>query len=46
MSKITGFIGLGTMGFPMAVNLKKAGFNVIGYDAFNGVHEKAGSAGY
>ena len=33
------------MGFPMAVNLKKAGFDVIGYDAFKGVHEKAASAG-
>jgi 3-hydroxyisobutyrate dehydrogenase len=33
------------MGFPMAVNLKKAGFDVIGYDAFKGVHEKARSAG-
>ena len=33
------------MGFPMAVNLKKAGFDVIGYDAFKGVYEKAESAG-
>lgn len=29
-----GFIGLGTMGKPMAVNLIKAGFNVHGYDLF------------
>ncbi len=27
MSKTIGFLGLGTMGFPMAVNLKKAGFD-------------------
>ena len=40
-----GFVGLGTMGFPMAVNLKKAGFEVIGYDAFKGVYEKASAAG-
>lgn len=45
MSKTVGFVGLGTMGFPMAVNLKKAGFEVVGYDAFKGVYEKAGSAG-
>lgn len=45
MSKKIGFIGLGTMGFPMAVNLKKAGFEVIGYDAYKGVYEKAAAAG-
>lgn len=45
MSKKIGFAGLGTMGFPMAVNLKKAGFEVIGYDAFKGVYEKAEAAG-
>lgn len=45
MSKKIGFVGLGTMGFPMAVNLKKAGFDVIGYDAFKGVYEKAAAAG-
>jgi 3-hydroxyisobutyrate dehydrogenase len=33
------------MGFPMAVNLKKAGFEVIGYDGFKGVYEKAKAAG-
>jgi len=38
MSKRIGFIGLGTMGFPMAVNLVKAGYEVIGYDAFKGVY--------
>ncbi len=45
MSKKIGFVGLGTMGFPMAVNLQKAGFEVIGYDAFKGVYEKARLAG-
>lgn len=28
-----GFVGLGNMGHPMAANLAKAGFNVVGYDA-------------
>ena len=45
MSKKIGFVGLGTMGFPMAVNLKKAGFEVIGYEAFKPVYEKANAAG-
>ena len=45
MNKKIGFVGLGTMGFPMAVNLKKAGFEVIGYDAYKGVYEKANAAG-
>ncbi|MEH7237595.1 NAD(P)-dependent oxidoreductase [Bacillus sp. JJ1562] len=46
MSKKIGFVGLGTMGFPMAANLKKAGFEVIGYDAYKGVYEKAEAAGF
>jgi hypothetical protein len=45
MSKKIGFVGLETMGFPMADNLKKAGFEVIGYDAFKGVYDKAKTAG-
>ena len=45
MAKKIGFVGLGTMGFPMAVNLKKAGFEVIGFDAFKGTYDKAGAAG-
>lgn len=45
MGKKIGFVGLGTMGFGMAVNLKDAGFDVIGYDAFQGVYEKARAAG-
>lgn len=45
MRKKVGFVGLGTMGFLMAVNLKKAGFDVIGYDAFKGVYEMAEKEG-
>src|SRR5690606_26296471 len=45
MSKKIGFVGLGTMGLPMAVNLNRAGFDVIGYDAFAGSREKAKAAG-
>lgn len=45
MSKNIGFVGLGTMGFPMAVNLKKAGFEVIGFDSYKGVYDKAKEAG-
>ncbi|WP_411953843.1 NAD(P)-dependent oxidoreductase [Alkalibacillus sp. S2W] len=45
MTKKIGLVGLGTMGFPMAINLNKAGFEVIGYDAFKGVYEKAEAAG-
>ncbi|MGM0904496.1 MAG: NAD(P)-dependent oxidoreductase [Bacillota bacterium] len=45
MRKKIGFVGLGTMGLPMAVNLTKAGFEVIGYDAFRGVYEKAEAEG-
>ncbi|MEU8664637.1 2-hydroxy-3-oxopropionate reductase [Actinoplanes philippinensis] len=40
-----GFIGLGIMGGPMAVNLAKAGFDVIGYDVVpprNGFLTQAG----
>ena len=45
MSKKIGFVGLGTMGLPMAVNLNKAGFDVVGYDAFEGSRERARAAG-
>ena len=45
MSKKIGFVGLGTMGLSMAVNLKKAGFEVIGYDAYKGSYDKASAAG-
>lgn len=45
MSKRIGFVGLGTMGLPMAVNLNKAGFEVVGYDAFEGSRDRARAAG-
>ena len=32
MTQTIGFIGLGNMGLPMATNLVKAGYDVIGYD--------------
>ncbi len=45
MSKKIGFVGLGTMGLPMAINLNKAGFEVIGFDAFEPTRAKASAAG-
>ena len=39
--KRVGFIGMGNMGFPMAQNLKKAGFEVIGFDLNKEVVKKA-----
>lgn len=45
MGKKIGFVGLGVMGLPMAVNLNKAGFEVIGYDAFAGSRDRARAAG-
>ncbi|MET3684425.1 3-hydroxyisobutyrate dehydrogenase [Alkalibacillus flavidus] len=45
MSQKIGFVGLGAIGFPMAVNLVKAGYDVVGYDAFKGVYEKAEAEG-
>lgn len=32
MSKTIGFVGLGAMGLPVAINLQKKGFEVIGFD--------------
>ena len=40
MKKI-GFIGLGNMGEPMATNLVKAGFDVIGFDLIKEAKKKA-----
>ena len=40
MKKI-GFIGLGNMGEPMAANLVKAGFDVIGFDLIEEAKKKA-----
>ena len=45
MNKRIGFIGLGIMGLPMAKNLVKAGFNVIGYDVNKSVYDKAQAMG-
>jgi 3-hydroxyisobutyrate dehydrogenase len=39
------FIGLGNMGRPMAANLKKAGFQVVGYDVFAAARDGAASDG-
>lgn len=44
MTKI-GFIGLGNMGLPMAQNLSKAGFTVIGYDIAEPARQRAAAAG-
>lgn len=43
--KIVGFIGLGNMGGPMARNLLKAGFEVVGYDLQASLCEEAAGAG-
>ncbi len=40
-----GFIGLGNMGLPMAINLLKAGHAVTGFDAVEAARAKAGEAG-
>ena len=42
MSETVGFIGLGTMGFPMARNLAAAGVALVVYDAKPEVIEEAG----
>ena len=44
MSKI-GFIGLGNMGAPMAVNLVKAGHDVLGFDVSEAARATARAAG-
>lgn len=38
--KSIAFIGLGTMGFPMAGNLRKAGFDVVGFDIEEGARDR------
>ena len=40
-----GFVGLGHMGLPMAINLVKAGFRVVGYDLQPTVLEEFAQAG-
>jgi 3-hydroxyisobutyrate dehydrogenase len=44
MAKI-GFVGLGHMGLPMAINLVKAGHEVVGYDIQKGAMEQFQQAG-
>ncbi len=44
MAKI-GFVGLGNMGFPMALNLKNAGHEVTGFDVSEAAREAAKSEG-
>jgi len=39
-AKKVGFIGLGEMGLPMAINLHKAGYKVYGYDVVKAVYAK------
>ncbi len=40
-----GFIGLGNMGLPMALNLRKAGFAVRGHDVMEAARTRAAEAG-
>ncbi len=40
-----GFIGLGNMGLPMALNLKKGGHNIIGFDAMPAARDAAQKSG-
>jgi 3-hydroxyisobutyrate dehydrogenase len=42
---VIGFIGLGNMGAPMAVNLAKAGHRVVGYDINAGAVQALAAAG-
>ncbi len=44
MKKI-GFIGLGNMGLPMASNLVKSGFSVVGFDIEDAAVKKAQKKG-
>ena len=41
MRDVIGFIGLGTMGFPMVTQLSQAGVSVVAYDALPEVMERA-----
>ena len=40
--RTVGFVGLGIMGGPMAANLVKAGFDVVGYNRSRGQGRPAG----
>ena len=37
-----GFVGLGTMGWPMSANIARAGFDVVGIDADTALRPGAG----
>jgi 2-hydroxy-3-oxopropionate reductase len=43
--KTIGFVGLGIMGGPMAANLIKAGYTVIGYDTQSASLDRLAAAG-
>lgn len=45
MSMRIAFVGLGNMGLPMALNLKAAGYRVIGFDLAEGARAAAQDAG-
>ena len=45
MSMNIGFIGLGNMGLPMALNLAKAGFRVQGFDTVAAARDAAKAGG-
>ena len=45
MTKTIAFIGLGNMGLPMATNLVKAGYKVVGYDVVQAATDAAAKAG-
>jgi 3-hydroxyisobutyrate dehydrogenase len=45
MAMTIAFLGLGNMGLPMAVNLRKAGFDARGYDVAPAAREAAAQAG-
>ena len=43
--RTVGFVGLGIMGGPMAANLVKAGFDVVGYNRSRGKVDRLVEAG-
>lgn len=45
MTKTIAFLGLGHMGLPMATNLVKAGYKVLGYDVMQAANEAAEQVG-
>lgn len=44
-SRRVGFSGLGSMGYGMALNLLKDGFDVIGFDVFEAPRDRFKTAG-